>query len=182
MELNLLNLDFILVERIKVVIDSAVSCLLKSQSVLIFSSANKRLSFIFSLFIGIILFTSNNIEYKHYPSHNSADPLKSTFEIDLSGILMDIDKILPQFTHFLDLFKSTIIENNTNVVIDASGSMSIDVPANMSDDQARELSKKLNVIDSLIHSRNDELEKLIQEGNRIESELLQKIPNINPKF
>tara|TARA_Y100000815_G_scaffold275080_1_gene311445 strand:+ start:6605 stop:6892 length:288 start_codon:yes stop_codon:yes gene_type:complete len=95
---------------------------------------------------------------------------------------MDIDKILPQFTHFLDLFKSTIIENNTNVVIDASGSMSIDVPANMSDDQARELSKKLNVIDSLIHSRNDELEKLIQEGNRIESELLQKIPNINPKF
>ena len=89
---------------------------------------------------------------------------------------------MPQFTHFLNLFISTFIENNTNVVIDASGSMSIDIPANMSDDQKRELSKNLNVLDSLIRSRSDELEKLIQERNRIESELLQIIPNINPKF
>lgn len=99
-------------------------------------------------------------------------PLKSTLEIDLAGILLEINNIIPQYTHFIELFKSTIIGTDANVIIDAGGSMSIDVPANMSDDKAAQLSKKINVIDSLIRSRSDELEKLLHEGNRIESELL----------
>lgn len=109
-------------------------------------------------------------------SYNSCNqlPLKSTLEIDLSGILLEINNILPQFTHFVELFKSTIIQTDANVIIDGSGNMSIDVPSNMSNDEAVQLSKRLNVIDSLIRTRSDELEKLLQEGNRIESELLQK--------
>lgn len=99
-------------------------------------------------------------------------PLKSTLEIDLTGILLEINNIIPQYTHFIELFKSTIIGTDANVIIDTGGSMSIDVPASMSDDKAAELSKKINVIDSLIRNRSDELEKLLHEGSRIESELL----------
>ena len=98
-------------------------------------------------------------------------PRKSTLEIDLAGILLEINNIIPQYTHFIELFKSTIVQTDANVIIDTGGSMSIDVPASMSDDKAVELSKRLNVIDSLIRSRSDEIEKLLQEGNRIESEL-----------
>lgn len=101
-------------------------------------------------------------------------PLKSTLEIDLSGILLEINNIIPQYTHFIELFKSTIIQTDANVIIDGGGNMSIDIPANMPDNEAEQLSKKLNIIDSLIRSRSDELEKLFQEGNRIENEILQK--------
>jgi hypothetical protein len=103
-------------------------------------------------------------------------PKKSTLEIDLSSILLDISNILPQYSHFIELFKSTIIETDANVIIDGGGNMSIDVSSNMSDNEATQLSKKLNIIDSLIRSRSDEIEKLLQDANRIENELALKNP------
>lgn len=103
-------------------------------------------------------------------------PIKSTLEMDLAGILVEINNIIPQYTHFIELFKSTIIGTDANVIIDAGGSMSVDVPVTMPDDKAAQLSKKISVIDSLIRSRSDELEKLLHEGNRIESELLKNNP------
>lgn len=73
--------------------------------------------------------------------------------------------------HFIEQFRSIIIETQTNVVVDGSGSMSIDVPASMPDNQAEQLSRKLNIIDSLIRTRNDDLERLLDKANTIESEL-----------
>lgn len=98
-------------------------------------------------------------------------PKKCTLELDLSQILVEINSIIPQYTHFIEQFRSIIIETHTNVIVDGSGSMSIDVPASMSDNEAEQLSKKLNVIDSLIRTRNDDLEKLIDKANIIESKL-----------
>lgn len=101
-------------------------------------------------------------------------PRKCTLEFDLTQILIDINTIIPQYSHFIEQFRSIIIETHTNVIVDGSGSMSIDVPASMSDNEAEQLSKKLNVIDSLIRTRNDDLEKLLDKANSIESELHKK--------
>jgi hypothetical protein len=104
-------------------------------------------------------------------------PKKCTLELDLSQILIEVNNILPQYSHFIEQFRSIIVNTDANVIVDGSGSMSIDVPASMSDNEAEQLSKKLNVIDSLIRTRNDDLEKLLDKATSIESELSKKNTN-----
>lgn len=119
------------------------------------------------------LFRLKQKKYYNLPPlpYSFNEPKKCTLELDLSQILVEINNIIPQYTHFIEQFRSIIVETHTNVIVDGSGSMSIDVPASMSDNEAEQLSKKLNVIDSLIRTRNDDLERLIDKANTIENKL-----------
>jgi len=143
--------------------------------------------FIIYLFVFILKsFDFNNLfrsklKNKNYilpPSPYSFNKSKKcTLEFDLNQILIEINNIIPQYSYFIEQFRSIIVDTHTNVIVDGSGSMSIDVPASMSDNEAEQLSKKLNVIDSLIRTRNEDLEKLLDKANSIETELYKKNSN-----
>lgn len=109
-------------------------------------------------------------------------PLKSTLEVDLAGVLTEINKILPQFEHFIGLFYTTVSQADVNIIVDANSNMSMDVPVNMSEQDAEKLSKRLNIIDTIINSRGAELEDLFKQGNQIEKGLSQQNPNFKSEI
>jgi hypothetical protein len=61
-------------------------------------------------------------------------PLKSTVSpVELTDITLKINELLPQLADFISQFHSIILTNNINVITDAGGNMSLDVPGTMSD-------------------------------------------------
>lgn len=108
--------------------------------------------------------------------------LKSSLEQDLANILTEINKILPQFDHFIGLFYTTVSHTDVSIIVDTNGNMSMDVPANMSDADAQQLSKRLNIIDTIINSRGTELENLFKQGNVIEKGLVEQNPNFKSEI
>lgn len=97
-------------------------------------------------------------------------PLKSTM-IELAEISLQIDKLLPQLSDFIDQFNNLVLTTNINVITDSSGNMSIDVPANMSDSEGDKISKRINIIDRLITTRGQEINDLLQKGLNVETRI-----------
>jgi len=97
-------------------------------------------------------------------------PLQSCLE-SLTDIISSLDSMLPQLTKFVEQFNEVVIEFNVNVVTDTAGTMSVDVPANMSDIQAEFVSKKLGIIDRLVNSHGTSINDLFQKGLKIEHNL-----------
>lgn len=95
----------------------------------------------------------------------------------LYEILTNLDDLMSQSSGFIVQFNDLIKAENINVVTDAAGNLSIDVPSEMSDKTAEAVSKKVGIIDRLINDRSSEIEKLIREGLEIEKDISKSDPN-----
>jgi hypothetical protein len=105
-------------------------------------------------------------------------PLKSTVSpVELTDITLKINELLPQLADFISQFHSIILTNNINVITDAGGNMSLDVPGTMSDTDADKFSRRISIIDRLITTRGQEINDLLQKGLEIEGKL--KKENVN---
>jgi hypothetical protein len=85
--------------------------------------------------------------------------------------------MLPQLADFIAQFNNVLQQFNVNVVSDSVGNMSVDVPADMSDDLSDHVSKKLGIIDKLINTHGSSINDLFQKGFKIESNLKKADPN-----
>ena len=102
-------------------------------------------------------------------------PLKSD---DLTPLILEINRLLPQLAEFITQFNLLVTENSVNVITDALGNMSIEVPKNMSDNTANSVSGRLSIIDRLINSHGSSLNEQFQKGLNIEN----KIRSSNPEY
>lgn len=91
--------------------------------------------------------------------------------LELNEIVSKLDILLPQLSEFIIQFNNFIVESNVNVITEADGALSLDVPASMSDDQAEFISKKVRIIDRLIITRSREIDDLLQTGSKLNEEL-----------
>ena len=90
---------------------------------------------------------------------------------EFMDIVDQIDALIPQFAGFIDQFNTLVIQKSVNVISDSCGNMSIDVPHDMSSKEAGNISKRINIIDSLIESHNITITDLIERGFNIENKL-----------
>jgi hypothetical protein len=79
--------------------------------------------------------------------------------------------MLPQLTDFIAQFNNVVQQFNVNVISDSAGNMSIDVPADMSDELVNHVTKKLGIIDKLINSHGSSINELFEKGLKIENNL-----------
>lgn len=87
---------------------------------------------------------------------------------DLISIINDITNTLPDFNKFINQFHSLISEKSINVITDASGNMSIDVPNSMSDNEANLLSTRVRIIDSLVRTKEESLHDLFTRAEQLQ--------------
>ena len=90
--------------------------------------------------------------------------------------MTEVGKLLPQLSNFIGQFDSTIAKTGVNVVTDAMGNMSIDIPNSMPDIEANKVSTRLGIIDRLINTRGQEINLLLQKGLQ-----LSKVHGENPE-
>jgi hypothetical protein len=97
--------------------------------------------------------------------------------MDISEIVTELNTLLPQLANFIDQFNTTVSQSGISVVTDSMGSMSIDVPQNMPDNVANNISTRIGIIDRLITTRGQEINDLFQKGVHLENKL--KMENSN---
>jgi hypothetical protein len=85
---------------------------------------------------------------------------------------------LSEFSTFINKFDSTVVENGINVISDSEGNFSMEAPCNMSDDVAKKVATKINIIDSLITKRQSDISELIHEGLALQN----KINSVDPLY
>jgi hypothetical protein len=102
-------------------------------------------------------------------------PLESN--VDIVSIVTELGSMLPQLSSFINQFNDTVYQSDISVITDSCGNMAIDVPENMSESEANNISKRIFVIDRLITTRGQEVNELLQKGLGIEKELRAKDPN-----
>jgi hypothetical protein len=90
---------------------------------------------------------------------------------EFMDIVDQIDALIPQFAGFIDQFNTLVIQKNINVISDACGNMSIDVPHDMPSKESDNVSKRITIIDSLIESHNITITDLFERGFNIENKL-----------
>jgi hypothetical protein len=103
-------------------------------------------------------------------------------EDELSGIVIELNRLIPQLDMFIAQFKSIVIDTGINVVSDAQGNMSIDVPSSMSDSDANKISARIGVIDRLITHNGVSINDLFNKGLSIENSLKGKDPTYNSQL
>jgi hypothetical protein len=97
--------------------------------------------------------------------------------MDISEIVTELNTLLPQLANFINQFNTTVSQSGISVVTDSMGSMSIDVPQNMPDHVANNISTRIGIIDRLITTRGQEINDLFQKGTHLENKL--KMENSN---
>lgn len=108
--------------------------------------------------------------------------LQSTLDTDLTDIVLKFDQLLPQLSDFIGQFNHMLINNPINIVTEANGNMSVDVPNSMPDIEAEKLSRKIGIIDRLITTRGQEIDSLIQKGLSIEEKIRENNPEYTSKI
>lgn len=96
---------------------------------------------------------------------------------ELAELTVKIDELLPQFSDFINQFNNIIMSYSMNVIIDASGNMTLDAPTTMSEIDSPNVSKRIGILDRLIITRGQEIDQLLQKGLSIEADL--KKENVN---
>jgi hypothetical protein len=103
-------------------------------------------------------------------------------EDDLSVIVQEVNRLIPQLGMFISQFKSIVIETGINVVSDSQGNLSIDVPSSMSDSDANKVSARIGVIDRLITHNGMSINDMFNKGLSIENALKGKDPSYNSQL
>lgn len=119
--------------------------------------------------IFVFLYTNLSGNYIANPPIFATNPLKS--DMGISEIVTQIDTILPQLANFISQFHSTVSQSGISVITDTIGTMSIDVPQNMSQEVANKLSTRIGIIDRLITAKSDDISDLLQKGAVLENKL-----------
>lgn len=101
---------------------------------------------------------------------------------DLLEIISEVNRLIPQLADFISQFKTVVLDTGINVVSDAHGNMSIDVPMSMSEKNAETISTRINVLDRLINSHGTKINSLFQQGLGIEQSLKKIDPSYNSQF
>ena len=112
-----------------------------------------------------------SIEYK-FPT------IQLESNLELTNIFSEISGLLPQYSNFISQFNSFISINDVNVVSDASGNLSIDVPNSMNNVDSELVRKKIGIFDSLIRTHGDSLQDLFRRAESIQ----QQTPDSNSQF
>jgi DNA repair ATPase RecN len=109
----------------------------------------------------------------HPPKHHGfvTLPLKSSFELD--SIILEVNRMLPQLAGFIEQFNNIVSQHGVNVVTDAQGNMSMDVPASMSETTYNNISNRLGIVDRLINNHGSSINDLFQKGLTIEQKIKQ---------
>ena len=97
--------------------------------------------------------------------------------LEIMEIIGELNTLIPQFAGFIDQFNTLVIQKSLNVVSDSSGNMAIDVPYDMSNKEADNISKRISIIDRLIDSHHTSIKDLFEKGFNIENKL--KVENSN---
>jgi hypothetical protein len=93
--------------------------------------------------------------------------------IELETIILEINRLLPQLTEFIEKFNSLVVQNGINVITDVNGNMSMDVPTSMSDATYTDISNRIGIIDRLINSHGASINELFQKASAIETQIKQ---------
>ena len=64
-----------------------------------------------------------------------------------------------------------MIQKSLNVISDSSGNMAVDVPYDMSNKEADNISKRISIIDRLIDSHHTSIKALFEKGFNLENKL-----------
>lgn len=99
----------------------------------------------------------------------STEHLKS--DMGILEIVKELDTLLPELAKFICNFNTTVGQSGINVMTDAIGTMSIDVPQNMSEEVANKLSTRIGIIDRLIATKSQNISDLLQKGAALENKL-----------
>ena len=119
--------------------------------------------------------SSNNFKGNFIPKPYSFINETSQSNLDLSNILTEVGALLPQLSEFITQFNNVVTQNGINVITDSQGNMNMDIPSNMPDSIAKNISTRLGIIDRLITTRGQEINELLQKGLQAENNL--KIEN-----
>ncbi len=103
-------------------------------------------------------------------------------EDELCTIVTEINRLLPQLEVFITQFKAIVLDSGINVVSDAQGNMSIDVPSSMTDSDANKISARVGVIDRLITNNGTSINELFNKGLNIENSLKIKDPTYSSQL
>ena len=87
---------------------------------------------------------------------------------ELENNITELDRLLSQLGGFITQFHNFIIENSINVISDSEGSLAIDVPEDVENSVAQQLSNRIHVFDSLIHDRAHAIEDLLNRTSDLE--------------
>jgi NADH-ubiquinone oxidoreductase chain 3 len=105
------------------------------------------------------------------PKPHAFTSLALQSDMGISEIVTEINGLLPQLSKFISQFTTTVSKTGINVLTDSTGSMSIDVPQNLSEAAANNISTKIGIIDRLITTRGQEINDLLQQGLSLENKL-----------
>ena len=120
-------------------------------------------------YLWVILSHNLCSNYKVKPHRFASEQLLS--DTSISEVITQIDTFLPQLATFINQFSTTVNQFGISVVTDTAGTMSIDVPQNMSEEVANKVSNKIGVIDRLITTRSQDISDLLQKGTILEEKL-----------
>jgi NADH-ubiquinone oxidoreductase chain 3 len=109
------------------------------------------------------------------PHSFSSKALQS--EMSIYEIITDINSLLPQLAKFIGQFNNTVSTSGVNVITDTIGTLSIEVPETMPEDELNKISSRISIIDRLITTRGQEINDLLQKGIRLENKLKTEDPN-----
>lgn len=101
---------------------------------------------------------------------------------DLTELLLKVNELMPQLSDFISQFNNIVVTNNVNVITDAAGNMSLDVPNTMSDADLERISQRIGIIDRLITTRGIEIDELLQKSLKIEAKLKQQDPTFSSQI
>jgi hypothetical protein len=112
-----------------------------------------------------------NISSKNIPKPHNFVNCTLQCGLDLPSIVSELNILIPQFGDFVNQFNNLVIQTNINVITDSAGNMEIDVPQNISDDEANIHSKRFNILDRLITNHSNNINGLLQKGIELENDI-----------
>lgn len=109
-------------------------------------------------------------------------PLRASLEANVMEISNTIISSLPQLDDFITQFHKFIVSKNVNVMTDSFGRLDVTVPWDMSDTEHVNVAKRIRILDSLITTKVEQIDGLINEGRSLENQILAKNPNYQSRI
>ena len=125
-------------------------------------------------------YSDNLTNIRVYVNRNNSTLVE--LQNQLSNVVNESNRLLSQLDDFINRFNSFVADNNVNIITDAQGNMSMDVPNNIDDDTATVHINRVNTLDNLIRNHINSLHELIIRGNNIENNILNIDPSYNIQF
>ena len=140
------------------------SFLLSGKDVLLYKS-------LFGFAMCFALFSVNIVVY------SMTGEVSPDLNTELDNNITELDRLLSQLGGFITQFHNFIIENNINVMTDSEGSFAIDVPGDVNDSVAQQLSNRVYLYDTLILDRVHVIEELLERTLDLERNAIQSDNN-----